>query len=78
MNMRNEKRKFSLKLEKDLKSKPNNGHFIFRLPGFEFHFYSENGKLFGPELGVLILKDLTPVAFHKNLQIDPDVVILSF
>jgi hypothetical protein len=78
MSLRKAKREFSQKLEKDLKSAPNNGHFIFLLPGNEFHFYSENGKLIGPELGVSILKDLTPVSFHKYLQIDPDTVILCF
>ena len=78
MNFRKQKREFSRKLEMELKSQPDNGLFILPLPGCEFHFYSENGKLIGPELGVSILKDLTPVAFHKYLQIDPDTVILSF
>jgi hypothetical protein len=76
MSLRKAKREFCQKLQKDLKSSPNNGHFIFQFPGSEFHFYSKNGKLMGPELGVSILKELTPVAFHKYLQIDPDIVIL--
>jgi hypothetical protein len=78
MGMRKAKREFSQKLEKDLKSAPNNGYFIFQFSGIEFHFYSKDGKLMGPELGVAILKDITPVAFHKYLQIDPDTVILRF
>jgi hypothetical protein len=78
MTTRKKRREFIRNLEKELKSTPNNGHFILQFLGLEFYFYSGNGKLFGSELGVSILKDLTPVSFHKYLQIDPESVIFMF
>jgi hypothetical protein len=72
MNIKKKKRDLSRKVEKDLKSQPDNGFFVFNFPGCEIHFVSENGKLLGTELGVSILKEYTPAAFHKYLQVDPN------
>ncbi len=77
MNFRKQKREFSRILEKELKSQPDNGLFILHFPNLEIHFCSENGKLLGPELGVSIVKELTPVAFHKYLQVDPNSLIFK-